>query len=274
MAVPNTTPTPNELYNGEMKKMKDTELRVVLVVTRQTLGWIKDDDSGRRKEKDWISHQQLIDKTGRSGRAVSNAIESCIQNGWIEARNGDGEILDSPKKRSGNKIYYRLGEIFLEKTVNKEEKETPEESSEDDETSEDFSKTSEDSTTEDSSGYKRNPITKETNTKDSGASSDFPLEEKLEEMSNDKRHIQIIGIWIEERGLQPKNEKQYQRIIKRYLRPAKRLEGYSDEEIRKTIDYLGNVDHIDKPSLETVEKYIDDLIAGNLKGRKSKTYEY
>ena len=47
MTIPNTTPTPNELYNGEMPKMTDTELRVVLVVTRATLGWEIDPETGR-----------------------------------------------------------------------------------------------------------------------------------------------------------------------------------------------------------------------------------
>lgn len=121
MAIPNTTPTPNELYNGEMKKMNDTELRVVLVVTRQTLGWMKDDESGMRKKEDWISRSQLIEKTGRSDRAVSSAIDNCIEEGWIEARDEQGNLLDTPEKRNGlgrgNKIYYRLGHIFLKKTT-------------------------------------------------------------------------------------------------------------------------------------------------------------
>ena len=120
MAIPNTTPTPNELYNGEMKKMTDTELRVVLMVTRQTLGWELDKETGTRKKEDWISRSQIIEKTGRTGRAISTAIESCIKSGWIEARDMSGNLLDSPQKRSGNKIVYRLGEIFLSKITSEE----------------------------------------------------------------------------------------------------------------------------------------------------------
>ena len=113
MAIPNTTPTPNELYNGEMKKMSDTELRVVLVVTRATLGWEIDHQTGMRKQEDWLSLSQIEEKTGRGHTAISEAIESCIQKKWVEARDKNGETLDSPEKRAGKKIYYRLGQIFL-----------------------------------------------------------------------------------------------------------------------------------------------------------------
>lgn len=159
MAIPNTTPTPNELYNGEMKKMSDTELRVVLIITRSTLGWILDRKTGMRKQEDWISNYQLREKSGRSGRAISTAIDNCIKNKWIEARNKDGELLDTKEKRSGKKIYYRLGEIFLSKItsensskVEKQEKKPVKI----------FPSTSENSSIENSSLYKRNSYTKET----------------------------------------------------------------------------------------------------------------
>jgi len=117
MALPNTTPTPNKLYNGEMNKMTDTELRVVLIVTRATLGWIANKQTGMRKKEDWISHTQLIKKSGRSSRAISMAVNSCVQQNWIETRTEDGKLLKTPQERKsyGKRIYYRLGEIFLDK---------------------------------------------------------------------------------------------------------------------------------------------------------------
>ena len=115
--IPNTTPTPNELYNGEMKKMSDTELRVVLVVTRATFGWILDTNTGMRKEEDWINIDQMMKKSGKGNKALSIAIQSCIEKGWIEARSKSGKLLDTAEKRSGNKIYYRLGKIFLNRTT-------------------------------------------------------------------------------------------------------------------------------------------------------------
>ncbi len=117
MAIPNTTPTPNELYNGEMKKMSDTELRVVLIVTRATLGWEVNHETGMRKQEDWLSKSQLIKKTGRGSTAITNAIEGCIKHKWVEARDKDGELLNTASKRekNGGKIFYRLGQIFLER---------------------------------------------------------------------------------------------------------------------------------------------------------------
>ena len=113
--IPNTTPTPNWLYNGEMKKMTDTELRVVLVVTRKTLGWEENPETGMRKIEDWISHKQLIEQTGKSSRAISMATDNCVRMGWIETRNKKGEILITPTERRRRKIYYRLGSIFTNK---------------------------------------------------------------------------------------------------------------------------------------------------------------
>ena len=77
--IPNTTPTPNELYNGEMRKMSDTELRVVLIVTRGTLGWEVDHRTGMRKQEDWISQKLLMEKSGKSNRAISTAVKSCVE---------------------------------------------------------------------------------------------------------------------------------------------------------------------------------------------------
>jgi len=120
MAVPNTTPTPNELYNGEMKKMNDTELRVVLLVTRATLGWMVDRETGMRKQEDWISHSQLIKKSGRSSPSISKAVNSCVNNEWIETRDKDGKLLKTALERKRRKIYYRLGRVFLDKMSTKE----------------------------------------------------------------------------------------------------------------------------------------------------------
>ena len=113
--IPNTTPTPNWLYNGEMKKMSDVELRVVLVVTRATLGWEENPETGMRKQEDWISRGQIVEKTGRSSSAISRAIHTCIKHGWIEARSKEGVLLDTTEKRSGNRLYFRLGGMFMDK---------------------------------------------------------------------------------------------------------------------------------------------------------------
>lgn len=159
MAIPNTTPTPNELFNGEMAKMSDTELRIVLVVTRATLGWEIDHKTGMRKQEDWISFFQLKQKTGRGYTALSQAIDNCIKNGWIEARDKNGNLLNTKQKRYGKRIFYRLGRIFLDKIDVNNKKETFSESEKVDTT---FSESEiSESEISESEAYKRNTITKE-----------------------------------------------------------------------------------------------------------------
>ena len=113
--VPNTTPTPNWLYNGEMRKMTDTELRVVLLITRKTLGYVVDSTTKRRKEQDWISQKQFMEFTGRSHTAIASAIQNSINKGWVIARDKKGNLCDSPEKRQRRRIYYQLGNIFTNK---------------------------------------------------------------------------------------------------------------------------------------------------------------
>lgn len=119
--LPNTTQTPNLLFNGLMREMSDTELRIVLVVTRATLGWIADPKTGMRKKQDWLSLSQLKKKTGRESGAISKAIDGCVQKRWIEARDRNGNILDSKSKRRGKSIFYRLGPAILLKTSSESE---------------------------------------------------------------------------------------------------------------------------------------------------------
>ncbi len=159
MAIPNTTPTPNELYNGEMKKMKDTELRIVLVVTRATLGWEEDKDTKMRKQEDWISYYQLKQKTGRCYTALARAINTCIKKGWIEARDKKGNLLNIKNKRIGKKIFYRLGRLFLDKI---------ETSPQNREVKKEKQSTSPQSVITQSEAYKRNPIQKNIISKDIG----------------------------------------------------------------------------------------------------------
>lgn len=109
--IPNTTQIPHVIIREWMPHLKDVELRVLLVIADQTLGWIEDKETGRRKEKDWISHYQLRQKTGRKDRAISAALKVLIEkNGIVEAYDEAGNLLDTTQKRQkvGTKIYYRL----------------------------------------------------------------------------------------------------------------------------------------------------------------------
>ncbi len=108
---PNSTQIPHIIIREWMPRLKDVELRVLLIVTDQTLGWIENKETGRRKERDWISRGQLMAKAGKGHTAVSKAIKTLVEiHGIIEALDGDSNHLDTTDKRAknGGRIYYRL----------------------------------------------------------------------------------------------------------------------------------------------------------------------
>ena len=109
--LPNTTQVPNIILDEWMPRLGDVEFKILMVVTRQTLGWVLDDESGRRKEKDWLSMSQLELKTGSKRRSISSAIKAMIEeHHLIEATDKDGNVLDSATARRKNfgQIFYRL----------------------------------------------------------------------------------------------------------------------------------------------------------------------
>ena len=44
--IPNTTQVPNFVLDELLPTLSDVELRIVLIVTRQTLGWVEDKETG------------------------------------------------------------------------------------------------------------------------------------------------------------------------------------------------------------------------------------
>lgn len=249
--IPNTTPTPNELYNGEMAKMGDTELRLVLVVTRATLGWEMDSKTGMRKQEDWLSHAQLKRKTGRSSVSIAKAIDICIKKGWIEARDKEGNILDTKSKRIGEKIYYRLGRIFLDKIEPgfKETKEVGQPGFKD-------------SLIKETLPYKRNVYTKDNTCEDKSSQKIFSFKNYLQGMKNHKNlAIQIISLYWIKKNWQFETLGKAQKAIKRELKVANELKDYSLEDIQRTFDFLNKkfTDPQYHWTLETTLKYINDI---------------
>lgn len=89
----------------------------------------------------------------------------------------------------------------------------------------------------------------------------YSFEEEIKKLLGDsKEHIRIIGMWIEERKLRPENRAQIQSIIKRNVRAASLLCGYDEKYIRYTVSALRHVDYLKKFTLETVAKYIDEMM--------------
>ena len=102
----NFTKTPNILFDQLLKELNNSELKILLVIIRQTNGWI-DKKTKRRKEKDRITHSQFILKTGLSRRIISGAIKSLSQKKLIEITDSSGNSLNNASERKGQyRIYY------------------------------------------------------------------------------------------------------------------------------------------------------------------------
>ena len=109
-----TTPTPNHLFDTFISILKPAELKVLLVIIRQTLGWMNK-TTRKRKQWDWISNKQFRIKTGLSNKSVTAAIAGLLDQDLIEVRNAQGIPLSSPKQRQhSDALYFSIGRSLKE----------------------------------------------------------------------------------------------------------------------------------------------------------------
>lgn len=101
---------PNRLVDTVLPTLKDTELRVLLIVIRQTWGWR--DPHGRTKARDWLSHRQLVRRTGRGSEAVSGAIAALVERELIAVEDSTGHVLATAaeRRRHLGRLYFRPGQ--------------------------------------------------------------------------------------------------------------------------------------------------------------------
>lgn len=117
MFIKYSTQVPNILFDYLLKNLTEKELKVLLVVIRQTIGWYV--SKGVRKNRDWISQRFFIQKTGLSGKSVSEAIDILTQKGLIIATDEKGSILNHPHERRGrDKVFYGCGKLLLNSSSN------------------------------------------------------------------------------------------------------------------------------------------------------------
>lgn len=99
---PNYTQTPNEFFDDIAKTLKEGELRVMLVIMRQTFGW-------GNKQWDRISISQLMEKTGMKRKAVVQSTKSLVEKKLIikhkDGVNGEQQswyslMVEEPKEFS------------------------------------------------------------------------------------------------------------------------------------------------------------------------------
>lgn len=253
--MPNTTPTPNWLYNGEMRKMNETELKVILLVTRKTLGWF-DPATQERKQQDYISQKQFMEFTGQSHTAIAKAIQGAVKVGWIIAKDRNGNLCDSPEKRRRRKVWYQLGSVFTKK-ISKQQ------SCLDENLSNNLAKSKQQSCIHLSNNVDNTKVTLTKEIIQTSVIKDDSYSFPLNEMLKSKQfHIQIIGIYWKWLDWNFDNKEQYQSAVKRDLRTASALKGYSLDRIKRTFKYLDEQSDNGKKfnwNLGTVHKYIDGV---------------
>lgn len=71
------TKTPNALFDEFMPKLKDTELRIYLILIRYTLGW-----RVPRKHV-FLTYDRLSSLTGRKVAAIANALKGLEAKGYL-----------------------------------------------------------------------------------------------------------------------------------------------------------------------------------------------
>lgn len=103
-----TTPVPNGLFDEHLPKLKSTELKLLLIIIRQTWGW-RDPRTNQPKHKDWISGSQLRKKTGCSRRALTDATASLVKRNLIQVSGDAGISLRTAEERKGKlRMFYRF----------------------------------------------------------------------------------------------------------------------------------------------------------------------
>jgi len=106
MIYQQTTQFPNSLVDTHLPNLTESEIKMVLVILRQTNGWV-DKRTGGRKTRDWISHGQFMKKTGLCRRVISKSLQSLVEKDLIQITCKFGNTLHKPEERKGvTRIYY------------------------------------------------------------------------------------------------------------------------------------------------------------------------
>lgn len=102
---------------------------------------------------------------------------------------------------------------------------------------------------------------------------EFSFKNQLNKMFLDKnKRMPIIAYYWTIKGFNFDNKQKYSAALKRELRPAGDLIGYSNEDIKRTCEWLKNNADF-KWTLETVLKYIDEPLENMKAGGKLQTEE-
>ena len=112
-----TTPLPHAVLEAALH-LPETQARLLLLVTRQTLGFTA--GPGLRRAEVRLSHSQIGARIGRSSTAISQAIDSLVGQGFLEVVDDRGRVLATGKARRLLRapLHFRLPRMWIE-TVDK-----------------------------------------------------------------------------------------------------------------------------------------------------------
>jgi hypothetical protein len=109
MLYKQTTQVPNFLFDAFLPVLTEAELKVLLIVIRQTIGWL-DKRTGQRKLRDRITSYQFRQKTGLSKRVISTTIQSLLQKNLVQVTAPNGIMLHLAHERKGKtNLFYSIG---------------------------------------------------------------------------------------------------------------------------------------------------------------------
>lgn len=97
------TSVPNDIFDRLLPYLSMAELKLLLVIIRQTHGW--------RKKRDWITQGQFAYKTGLSRQTISETLGVLQHHGLIHITDREGVELQTSSSRKGrSRLYYSLGD--------------------------------------------------------------------------------------------------------------------------------------------------------------------
>lgn len=106
MNYSNTTQVPNRFFDHLLPHLTLAETKILLVIIRQTYGWI-DRYTKERKKRDCISYGQFIQKTGLSRRIITDTMKSLVEKNAIFITDMQGCPLPMAQDRIGShKLFY------------------------------------------------------------------------------------------------------------------------------------------------------------------------
>ncbi|MBK9715966.1 MAG: replication protein [Saprospiraceae bacterium] len=107
------TQIPNKLLDTHLPNLTESELKILLVIIRQTNGWI-DKHTGKRKTKDRITQSQFRIKTGLSKRIISKTLKMLSDKDLISIYDRKHNLLKNSLERRGQPVLlYSLNPVHF-----------------------------------------------------------------------------------------------------------------------------------------------------------------